>query len=182
MGAMAAASLLASHSQRKAQMAAKVADAKLQRARLERARVGATDSYQTNSQRARQATQAREVAIEESRLQAESKLDSTFAGSGISGTSVNELDNELDAQVAKNKIENRQALDAQLSDMTKNYRDTMNDTANAAASIDTTAVESNVVGDIAQAAGAASSVQGFGNKLASSSFGQSFSKSLGFSL
>ena len=159
MAAMAVGSLLSSHSQRKAQMRAKIADAKLQRARLEKARMRSTEDYVANSQRAREAAQSREIQIESNRLDAESKISETFAGSGISGQSISEIDNELNATAERNKIENKRALDQQLGDLSRNYTQTMTDTADQAASIDTTAVKSNLIGDLTQAASAAS--QGF---------------------
>lgn len=159
MAGMAAASLVSAHEQRKAQMKAKVGDAKLQRARLEKARTRASGDYATNSQRAREAAQSREIQIEENRLQAESAIDSTFAGSGIGGTSVNQLDDELEASAAKNKMQNKKALDTQLSDINKNYSNTMNDSSDQAASIDTTAVKGSFLNDAMGAASAAASVQ-----------------------
>jgi len=92
MAAMAVGSLLSSNSARNAQMKAQAADAKLQRARAQTSRIRGKDSFSTNTSRARKAAQKREVNIEKNRVQAESKFDETFAGSGISGTSVNELD------------------------------------------------------------------------------------------
>lgn len=165
MAAMAAASLLSSHSQRKSQMKAKAADARLQRARLEKARMRSTEDYVSNSQRAREAAQGREVQIEENRLQAESKVDETFAGSGISGQSVSDIDKELNASVEENKIQNKRALDRDLSDMARNYSQGMNDTADQAAAIDTTAVKGSFLGDAAKAAGAAASVSGLDAKM-----------------
>lgn len=165
MAAMAAASLLSAHSQRKAEMKAKVADAKLQRARLEKARTRSTEDYVANSQRAREATQNREVQIEENRLDAEANRTSAFAGSGISGTSISEIDAEIETEATRNKMENRKALDQQLSDISKNYTNTMKDTADQSAAIDTTAVRANPIGDIAQAASTASSFQSFDTKV-----------------
>lgn len=167
MAGMAVASLISSHQQQKAQTAAMVADAKLQRARLQTARLRATEDYQTNSQRLKQAAQKREMQVEENRVKAGSQFKATFAGSGISGTSMNELDDEINTQAARNKIENRNALDQQLGDLTKNYVNTMNDSADAAASISTTAPSTDVIGNIAGAAGAAASVQGLDQKFSS---------------
>lgn len=165
MAAMAVGSLLSSHSQRKAQMKAKAADARLQRARLEKARLRSTEDYVANSQRAREAAQNREIQIESNRLDAEAQVDATFAGSGISGTSVNEIDNELNATVERNKIENRNALEDQLGDLSRNYSQGMNDTADQSAAIDTTAVKGSFIGDVAQATQAAASVSGLGASL-----------------
>lgn len=155
MAGMAAASLLSSHSKRKAQMKAKAADAKLQRARLEKARMRSTEDYVSNSQRAREAAQGREIQIEDNRIQAESKVAETFAGSGISGQSVSEIDNELNATVEENKIQNKRALDKTLRDTARNYSYGMNDTADQSASIDTTAVKGNFLADAAGAVSAA---------------------------
>ena len=88
MGIMAAASLIQSNEQRKAQMKAKAADARLQRAKLERARMRATEDYVANTQRTREAAQQREFQIEENRLDSEAAVDATFADSGISGQSI----------------------------------------------------------------------------------------------
>jgi|TARA_Y100000034_G_scaffold130720_2_gene189857 hypothetical protein len=115
--AMAAASMISSHSQRQKQLKAAVQNAKLQRAKLNRARARQAGDFATNAQRAREATQAREIQMEENALKGESSLQEAFAGSGISGTSVSELENELDTQVAKNKVQNKKALDQQLGDM-----------------------------------------------------------------
>lgn len=157
MAGMAVASMYSSHSQRKAQMKAKAADARLQRARLERARVRSTEDYVANSQRAREATQKREVQIESNRLDAESKIDETFAGSGISGTSVSELDNELNATVQRNKLDNKKALDDQLSDLSRNFTQGMEESAFATEQIDTTKVKGNLFNDLSKAASAAQS-------------------------
>jgi len=165
MAAMAVGSMIQANEARNAQMKAKAADAKLQRAKLERARVRASGDYQTNTQRAREATQKREITIEENRLNAESKVDQTFAGSGISGQSVSEIDNEIEAAVSKNKFENKKALDTQLSDMTQNYSDTMTDTAEMSKGIDTTEVKGSFLGDAMGAVQAAGSVQGLSDSL-----------------
>lgn len=165
--AMAIGSMISAHEQRKAQMKAKAADAKLQRAKLERARMRSTEDFVANSQRAREASQKREIQIEENRVQAESKIDTTFAGSGISGQSVSELDKELETAVQKNKFENRKALDTQLSDLSKDYSDTMTDTAYEAQGIDTARVKGTFLGD------ALIGAQGF-------SSGLSISSSMGF--
>lgn len=157
MGGMAVASLISANSKRKAQMKAMIADAKLQRARLERARVSAAETYQTNSQRAREGAQEREINIEQSRLQAESKLASAFAGSGISGTSVNEIDDQIDTEVAQNKFQNKKQLDQNLSDQVRQFSNQMNDTALQAAAINTTPIKGNFFADLAGAAGAAQS-------------------------
>ncbi len=114
--AMAAASMLSSHNQQKKQMAAAANDAKLQRAKLEQARLRQAGDYAINTQRLREAAQKRDIQIESQRIKAESKIDEAFAGSGISGTSVDELDNEINAEVSKNKYEGTKALDQQLSD------------------------------------------------------------------
>ena len=117
--AMAAASMLSAHSKKKKEMQAAVNNAKLQRAKLKQARVDQAGDFATNTQRMRQASQKRDIAIEENALRAEAGLESAFAGGGISGTSVDELDSELSASVSKNKFENKQALDTQLSDAQK---------------------------------------------------------------
>ena len=158
--AMAVGSLLSSNSQRNAQMKAKAADAKLQRAKLERARLRSTEDYVENSQRAREAAQQREVQIEENRLDSEAKMAETFAGSGISGQSISELDDELNASVMKNKLENKRALDTELADMARDYSQGMNDSAEQAKSIDTTAVKGSFLEDTMNAAQAAQSVSG----------------------
>lgn len=119
--AMAATSMLSAHSQKKKALQAAVDDAKIQRAKLQRARANAATDLATNAQRAREATQKREIAMEESAITGEAAIDSAFAGSGISGTSRSEIDSQLDAAVAKNKNENKSALDTQLGDMYKNY-------------------------------------------------------------
>lgn len=159
MAAMAVGSLISSHQQRKAQMQAKVADAKLQRARLERARLRSTEDYVANSQRAREGAQAREIKIEENRLDAESRIDETFAGSGISGTSVSQLENELDAVVEKNKFQNRKSLDQELSGLGRNYRIGTEDINYQSESIDTTPVKTNLLSEAFNVAqGAASGI------------------------
>lgn len=149
---MAVASAMQSHSQRKAAMRAKVADAKLQRARLERARQRKTDDYVANSQKAREAAQDREVQIESNRIDAESRVDTTFAGSGISGQSLNDLDAELNASVVKNKIESKRALDDQLGALSRDYSQSMEDSAFESQGIDTTAVKGNFLSEVAGAA------------------------------
>lgn len=181
MAAMAVGSLIQSNSQRNAQMKAKAADAKLQRAKLERARLRATEDYEANTQRAREAAQKREIQIESNRIDAESNIDVTFAGSGIGGQSVDDLDAELNASVMANKYENKKQLDIQLSDMAKNYSNTMSDSAEQAAGIDTTAVKGSFLGDAMGAMGAASSAASFGAGLAASGkTGAQVSRFLGF--
>lgn len=165
MATMAIGSLLSSNSQRNAKMKAQAADAKLQRARLEVARTRTTDAFSTNTSRAIQSSQKRDVAIERSRINAESKIDETFAGSGISGTSVDELDNEIGAAVSNNKYENQSALDRQLSDDTKSFSDSMSDTNAQSKSINTTAPKADVFSDISKAVSAAGSVSGLDKKV-----------------
>ncbi len=174
--AMAVVSLFSSSSKRKKANAAKVADAVLQRKRLEKARVRKTEDFVENSQRAKEATMKREIQIESNRLDAESKLAETFAGSGIGGTSVQAIDSELNNTVQKNKIENKEALDDQLGDLTRDFSRTMNDTADEAASIDTTAVKGSPVGDLTAAADAASKVMGYGEMFGSGSKGAATKK------
>jgi len=178
--AMAVGSLLSANSQRNAQMKAKTADAKLQRAKLERARLRSTEDYVANTQRAREAAQRREIQIEENKIDAESKMAESFAGSGIGGQSIDQLADELSASVSKNKFENREALDQQLGDMARNYSQTMNDSAEQAKSIDTTAVKGSFLEDAMGAAQAAST----GANLDATKFGQAtngfLSKKLGF--
>jgi len=177
MAAMAIGSLLSGNSQRNAKMKAQAADIKLQRARNETARTRSIDTLSTNTSRMREASQKREIAIEKNRLNAESKFDETFAGSGISGTSVDEIDNEIDAEVAQNKNENLRALDRQLSDTTKSFKDQMEDVDANAANINTTAPTNDTFGQIAGAVSAASSVQGLDSKV--SKFFSGPTKSLG---
>lgn len=172
--AMAVGSLLSSNSQRNAQMKAKAADARLQRAKLERARLRSTEDYVENSQRAREAAQAREVQIEENRIDAESKVDETFAGSGISGQSVSEIDNELNAAIIKNKFENKRQLDTQLSDMARDYSQTMNDSAEQAKSIDTTEVKGSFLEDAMGAAQAFSQGVDISNSFSEATKGINF--------
>ena len=125
--AMAAASMISAHSKRKKMVAAAVEDAKLQRAKLEQARVRQAGDFAINKQRARESAQRREIQIEHSRLNAESKIDETFSGSGISGTSVDELDNEINSAVAQNKQENKKALDQNLADQYRANRQQTSD-------------------------------------------------------
>ncbi len=171
MATMAVGSLLSANSARNAQMKAQVADSKLQRAKLESARIRSRDTFSTNTSRMREATQKREIQIEENRVQAESKLDEVFAGSGISGTSVNELDAELDAAVTKNKYENISALDRQLSDAEKSYGDQLEDINLQSKSINTTAPRNDVLGNLLGAAQAAGSVSSFDAKFSKSTLG-----------
>ena len=157
MAAMAVGSLLSANSARNSQMKAQAADVKLQRARLQSARTRGKDTLSTNTSRMRKATQKREIAIESNRVQAESKFDETFAGSGISGASVNELDREINSSVEKNKYENIQALDDQLSDANKSYGDQLEDINSQSKGINTTAPRQDVLGDLTNAASTAAS-------------------------
>jgi hypothetical protein len=175
MAAMAVGSLLSANSQRNAKMESQAADAKLQRAKMESARTRGKDTFSTNTRRMREAAQKREIQIESNRLDAESKVDETFAGSGISGTSVNELDDELDAASTRNKYENINALDQQLSDANKSFGDQGEDINLNAENINTTAPKNDVLGNVMGAVGAAASVSGF----SSSSLGKKLSKTLG---
>lgn len=174
MATMAVASLMSSNSQRNASMKAQVADSKLQRAKMGLARTRGKEALSTNSQRLKEAAQRREVTIESNRVQAESKIDEVFAGSGISGTSVSELDSELNAAVTKNKYANTQALDTQLSDASKAYGDQLEDINLGAANINTTAPKNDVLGNLIGAAGAAGSVAGLDSKFGATDFGKKF--------
>ena len=160
MAAMAVASLISANEGRNAQMKAKAADARLQRAKLKRARMRGTESFVENQQRAKEAALKREIQIEENRLNAESKVDTTFAGSGISGQSVNEIDAELNASVSKNKLENKRALDTTLADTAKTYSDSISDSALQTEQIDTTRIKGSFLNDALGAVGAAASVAG----------------------
>ena len=172
MAAMAVASLASASSQRNASMKAQAADVRLQRAKMESARTRGKESLVENSSRMREAAQKREIAIESSRVQAESKIDETFAGSGISGASVGELDAEIDAAVTKNKYENMNALDTQLADANKSYGDQLSDINLNANNINTTAPKNDTFGNLMNAAQAAGSVSGLDARLGQSSIGQ----------
>lgn len=165
MAAMAIGSLLSSNSARNAKMKAQAADAKLQRARLETARTRSTDTLTSTERFAKKATQQREVQIEENRLDAESKVDEVFAGSGISGTSVNEIDAEIDADVSRSKQANLDVLDQQLSNANKTYSEQIEDTNNESKNINTTAPKQDILGDVTAAISSAkdfsSTVKGF---------------------
>ena len=165
MLAMAAASMIASKQQNDAQMKAKVADAKLQRQQLKLARIRASDDYQTNMSRAKQAAQGRELSIAENRVDAEARVDATFAGSGISGQSIDEIDSQIESKAANNRVQNRNSLDNQLSDATRHYSQVMNDSAANTQNIDTTYQGVNTASSIAGATGAAASVQGLDKKV-----------------
>ncbi len=179
--AMAVGSMISANSARNDQMRAKAADAKLQRAKLERARTRATDDFVANKQRAREAAQKREVQMESNRINAESKVDTTFAGSGISGQSLDELDAELNASVVKNKIENKKALEQELGSLQRGFSHTMDDSAAQAQAIDTTAVEGSFLGDAATGMSAYAGASNFGSSLASSGAkGARVSRFLGF--
>ena len=154
-GIMAVGSLLSSHSKRKAQMKAQAADANLQRAKLEMARTRQADDFTTNTQRMREAAQRRELEIEAGKLDAESGFDVAFAGSGISGSSVDEMDAEINAAVVKNKYENLEALDAQLSDMNRQYQQGTENLNMQAEGINTTKPATDVLGDVLKATSAA---------------------------
>ena len=162
MAAAALGSLLSSNSARNAKMKAQAADAKLQSARNERARTRSTDTFSKNTQRVKEASQRRDIEIESNRIDAESKIEETFAGSGISGTSVSELDRELSADVAKNKVANARALDQQLADTQKSYGEQIEDINIQAKNINTTAPKQDVLGDAVTAVGTATSVADIG--------------------
>lgn len=172
MATMAVGSLMSANSQRNASMKAQAADAELQRAKMRVARTRGAETLATNASRMKQSAQKREIAIETQRVQAESKVDETFAGSGISGTSVNELDAELDAAVTKNKYENLSALDTQLSDADKSYRDSLDDINAGASNINTTAPKNDTFGNLLGAAQAAGSVSGLDAALGETTFGK----------
>lgn len=157
VAASAVASLASSNSKRNAEMAAKAKDVELQRARLEKARVRSTDNLTETARRAREAAQQREIAIESSRIQAESKIEETFAGSGISGTSVDEFDNELNASIAKNKQENLDALSSQIGSAYRDYSDNIENVNEQAESVDSSVPERDILGEIGTAVGVASS-------------------------
>lgn len=163
--AMAVGSMISANEQRNAQMKAKAADAKLQRAKLERARLRGTEDFVANSQRAREAAQKREIQIEENRIKAESRIDETFAGSGIGGQSISEIDKELESAVMKNKMENKRALDRQLGDLSKDYSDSMSDSAFESQGIDTARVKGAFFGDAATGAQAYSQFSGVSAKI-----------------
>lgn len=180
MAAMVVGSLLSSNAQRNAQMKAQAADAKLQRAKLEKARLRQADDYTVNSQRLREATQRREVEIESNRLDAESGFDEAFAGSGITGSTVDQMDAEINAAVVKNKKENLDSLDQQLGDMARNYQQGVDDINVQSKAINTTAPKQNVLGDIINAATTSAQAMS-GLESLSDSFG-SLGKKLGFKI
>jgi len=138
MSGMVLASMFSAFSNQEASQAMKVADAKLQREQLRLARIRASDDYQTNMSRAKQAAGARTMQIQENRLDARAQADATFADSGLSGGTIDEIDNQIESRAASNRVKNVNSLDAQLADQTKNFSHTMNDNASQTDNINTT--------------------------------------------
>lgn len=164
--AIAAVTAIASaESGRKRDMETYIGDMKLQRARAERARNRSAANYSEASSAAKEAGQKREIAIESSRLDAESKIDETMAGSGISGTSVNEIDSELNAAVEKNKYQSEQATDKQLSGITRKYAEEMEDINFKQSNADHKPPEFDTIGALGGAVSAASGFSGAVGKM-----------------
>lgn len=115
--AMAVAAVAGSMSKKKKAQEAAYKDGELKSKILNSARVRNVDDTEENKRRVIRATQARDIQIERDRIRGESKIDETFAGSGISGGSVDELDAELSAAVAQNKYENKRALDSEIGQL-----------------------------------------------------------------
>lgn len=89
----------------KAEAEALLKDSELQRKRLEYNRSKQTNTYDKNLSAVNRAEIENAANIEKARLKAESDLAGEFAGSGIRGTSVDELSAEIstEATIAQNK-------------------------------------------------------------------------------
>ena len=65
------------------------------------------DAYQANIANIERQEMANDIAIEKERMGAEDRLSTDFAGSGISGTSIDEMDAQISADSARAHNENR---------------------------------------------------------------------------
>lgn len=101
----------------KAKGEAMLADSKLQREKLKYIRERQSEAYNKNKTEINRSEFVNSVNIEKARLQAESDAKSAFAGSGISGTSVNEIDAEISAEAAKAHNENIRVSEATKGDL-----------------------------------------------------------------
>lgn len=111
----------------KAKGEAMLADAELQRERLKYIRERQSEAYNKNKTEVNRSEFVNAVNIEKARLQAESDAKASFAGSGISGTSVDELDAEISSEAAKAHNENIRVSEATKSDLFIQQKNTLED-------------------------------------------------------
>lgn len=104
----------------KAEAEAMLADAKVQRERLRYLRERQTNAYEKNKASNDRVELENSFKVEQSLLQAQSDLAADFAGTGVSGTSVDEFSTEILAQASEDRAsvsrqagENKAALDYQ---------------------------------------------------------------------
>jgi len=141
----------------KAAAEAQLADKKLQRKRLNIMRSRQQTSYDKNTSAIDRTELDNALAIEESRLDAQSELSSALAGSGISGSSVGELSAEVSTDAAEAHNDNvrtaRETGDELFSDRANTQADLQFELENTASFDSEAALTSAIAG------GAATGVQ-----------------------
>ena len=175
---MAIASMYSANKKKAAEIQSVANNAGLQRARMKEAATRRAGDFATNKQRAREMAQRAEINIEKQKLMAESKIAETFAGSGISGHSVSELEQEIDKEISEDKSNVKKGLDAKLADMYRQDRQAVSDQASQAEQIGSGAPSQ---GGVFEAAAAGLQGYAMGSQAETAFNSSSLSKSLGFS-
>lgn len=111
----------------KAALESQVADAKLQRAQANRNRGRLTDIYSRNTSRLSRATRRNDLKLTLRGLEQESNIAAGFAGSGLSGESVNDINTIVSRSVAEDKYMNKKMYQEQSEGLNLNYNTQMED-------------------------------------------------------
>lgn len=126
-GAKVALNLFITNLQRKAQLEAGVENAKLQRAQAQRNRARVSDVYSRNMYRLNQTTRRNDLLIGIAQEEAESGVATGFAGSGLSGSSVEDINSIVMRSAAQERFTNRRNYEQQSEELNLNYKNTMED-------------------------------------------------------
>ena len=100
MVASAAVSIYSQSQNAKAQGKEMLREMKLKNKAIEQQMVNNKDAYQANIANIERQKMANDLAIEREKLGANNRLSTDFAGSGISGTSIDEMDAQISADSA----------------------------------------------------------------------------------
>lgn len=111
------------------QLKSMVADAKLQRAGIERNRSRVNTAYSKNMMELNKTMKENHLNSEIARLEAESGMAVGFAGSGLSGTSVEDINSVVLRSVAVDRMNNQEFYTETKEQLNTQYDNTLEDLA-----------------------------------------------------
>ena len=135
MAAMAVVAIAGQHKKAGDQTKAGIENSRLQLAKYKQARQRASDNHAAKKESLIAEASRVEVNIERNKIAAEAQFDSTFAGGGISGDSIDTLSNQIDTEVAQNKFRNKANLEKNLSNAGKTFDNESKDLSEGASGI-----------------------------------------------